>query len=94
MDEMVTVPILIGFDANKQVGELRIAKSALPPSPNFCFNLGIQVLDVEHVVPGEVATKQYFGRYKLCAVSIATDIQYAQYLAQVGVIPQLQEATQ
>lgn len=92
--DLVTVPILIGFDASKPVGELRIRRDALPPTPGFCFNLAIRALDPLDTPPGQVARRPYVGRYELDAVSIATDSEYARYLRQISATTYLVDLAQ
>jgi hypothetical protein len=85
-DEMVIVPVTVGFDHSKVIGELRIRKDALPPTPGFVFNIAYSAHDFAGT-PGTVPRASYAGPYTLQAVSVATDEQYAAYLRQVGVIP-------
>jgi hypothetical protein len=75
-EDFTEVPVLQGFDQTAPIGWLRIRTDALPPTPNFCFSLGFEVLGF-HVEAGDVPK---FGAYKLKAVSLVMDQVYASYL--------------
>lgn len=85
--EYTTVPIIVGFNHNKPIGDLRILTSMLPSSPNFVFSLGVRCLEDRGFKPGEIPSKQYEGRYELMCVSPITDDGYIAYLQQAGKLP-------
>jgi hypothetical protein len=89
-DEFCTVPVLVDFDSNKPIGELRILRSALPPSPEFVLTIGFMAHEMESA-PGSIPSRPYVGRYDLCAVSLSSDDAYIGYLRQVGKLPPLEE---
>lgn len=65
--EYVELPVLVDFEASRQVGTLRILKSALPPTPHFVFALGYrQQVDANNYTP--------------VAISAVADTEYKQYL--------------
>ena len=74
--EFTEVPILIGFDQSKPVGWLLIRTDALPPTPTFCFSLGIRGLEME---------EKRVTRYELVCVSPVDDESYKNYLEAFGV---------
>ena len=64
-DEFVVVPVLEKFDQSKQIGELRILKSKLPPTADFVFSLGyVKSVDT----------------FELLCVSMMSDGQYLAYM--------------
>lgn len=82
--EFTTVPVIAKFGSDEVIGELRILTSALPPTPNFVFSLGIKALEFTGVPHGEVPTQAYVGKYKLFAVAPVDDENYLGYLRQIG----------
>lgn len=86
-EKFVTVPVVLGFDRSKVVGELRILESALPPTPDFVFSIGYKATEKCDTPPRDIPKTQHLGSYSLGAVSIVSDSDYAGYLSQVGVIP-------
>lgn len=64
-DEFVVVPVLEKFDQSKQIGELRILKSKLPPTADFVLSLGyVKGVDT----------------FELFCVSMVPDKEYLAYL--------------
>lgn len=90
-DDYTTVPVLIGFDMTRSIGELRVLTEHLPPRPNFVFALGYEV--DSRLPPGQIPTAPDDGPYRLKCVSMANDEAYAGYLQQVGIAPQAWSAT-
>ena len=71
--EMVSVPILRNFDNSDPLGWLQIRRDALPPTPDWCFSIGYNVLAQER---GQVTD------YRLQAVSITPDAAYRKVIDQ------------
>lgn len=71
--EMVSVPILRNFDNSEPLGWLQIRRDALPPTPDWCFSIGYNVLAQEH---GQATD------YRLQAVSITPDATYRKVIDQ------------
>ena len=81
--DFTTVPVLDSFHAGKQIGELRILTSALPPTPDFVFTLGFEALQFDGV-GGDVPTRPYVSDYRLVAVAPLSDARYIEFLQQTG----------
>ncbi len=79
-DELVTVPVIVGFDHSKVIGELRVRRDALPAAPDYCFAIAYSCEAVgaakEPGGPVEVT------RHELKAVSIQSDESYSMFLAK------------
>lgn len=86
-DEFISVPVCLGFDSTKPIGELRILKSALPPTPDFVFSLGYSVLETNALPKEELDLEAYVKRYELGQVALLSDANYIGYLRQVGKLP-------
>lgn len=85
--EYTIVPIAHNFDQKRIIGELRILTEELPPTPNFVFSLGFEILDgANKFKPGTVPYSEYIGRYKLHMVAPVIDENYIGYLKQIGKI--------
>ena len=65
-NEFVTVPVMLDFNQDEVVGEMRIKRSSLPDSPDFVFSIGFKMLDG--------------GKYELACVSVVSDENYIGYL--------------
>lgn len=74
----ISVPILVGFDATKPVGWLKLRRDAMPPTADFCFAISYE--------PQEGAGRNS-GPYRLHAVSIVSDESYIQGLRKDGLLP-------
>lgn len=78
--EFVMVPVLVGFDHSKVVGELRVLRDALPATPNYCFAIGYRVdaCTVSKTPGARIEVTQH----ELMEVSIQSDEAYAKFLVQ------------
>jgi hypothetical protein len=65
-DEYIEVPVTRNFDYEDVVGSLRILKSAIPITSNFCFSIGY--------------TKISEYDYSLVTISLIHNLVYRQYL--------------
>ena len=83
MDEYTTVPVLVGFNHEKVIGQLCILTSALPPQPDFVFALAVEC---KGGPPGTIVTAPPQAPYKLLSVAPVLDLAYIGYLRQVGLI--------
>ena len=79
---MIKVPVTIGFDNERIIGELSVDESKLPDNGRYCFALGISV-DDQAAVPGEPTSKYSFNEpVKLITISAVTDENYFAFLAE------------
>lgn len=83
---MIKVPVFDSFNNNRVIGELSIDETQLPATPEFVFTLGYQC-ESKQDTAGSVPTEPHKGPYRLVAVAITRDADYAGYLDQVGVFP-------
>jgi len=72
MSDYVSVQVVAKFGDSMPIGELRILKSALPPSPDYCFALGFRALKVTD--DGKI------HGYELLEVAPVSDANYASYV--------------
>ena len=86
-DTFTVVPIVLGFDHGKVVGELRIKTESLPPTPEFVFSIGYKIKDMTSPAEVLVPTIPYKGKYRLVSVSPVDDDGYIEYLRQIGKLP-------
>lgn len=68
---MVSVPILRGFDASDPLGWLQIRRDALPATPDWCFGVGYRV---------EAFTNDEITGYSLQSVAIIPDADYRKVI--------------
>ncbi|MCP5017549.1 MAG: hypothetical protein GY938_20105 [Ketobacter sp.] len=73
MPEFIEVPICVGFDPVKIVGDARIRIDALPRNPNWVLSLGIEVIN---------ADGKYITEYRLVELGLVSDESYKGYVAQ------------
>lgn len=83
-DGYITIPVLFGFDSSKPMGSLRVLESALPPSANYVFALGVKLNEGCVLSPNPKAMP--VGPYELMCVSMVSDVKYLDYLRQIGVV--------
>lgn len=68
-EKFIKIPVFSKFGDDVPIGELKISKSALPPTPDFCFSLGYRKLDSEKD-----------SDYELLNCAIQPDELYLRYL--------------
>jgi len=74
--DYLQVPILERFDQAKPIGWVRVLRSALPPTPSWCFSLGYEVLQAKRIG----ITRLEVTDYRLHAVSITSDDEYERVI--------------
>lgn len=70
---MKTIPVLLNFEQDSEIGFLNIDETKLPSVPNFLFALGYKALEMD-LSTGDVS------KYELVCVSVVQDAQYLKYL--------------
>ncbi len=73
MPDFIEVPICVGFDQAKIVGDARIRIDALPRNPNWVLSLGVEVIN---------ADRKYITEYRLVELGLVSDESYKGYVAQ------------
>lgn len=81
--QMVTVPVLAGkFDQSlPPIGELRVRKDALPPTPDFVFSLAYVAETVSVDADGVSQLRVVPESYRLMGVSLVNDEEHAAYVS-------------
>lgn len=72
----VLVPILERFDQTKPIGWVKVLRAALPPTPDWCFNIGYKVLQGKPAASGRLQVTGYL----LQSVSITSDAEYERVI--------------
>lgn len=80
--EFTRVPILINHEATKSIGWLEIMTKELPPTPEFCFALGYQAIEMRSF---DDTLRLVVTKYELREVSLIADRLYARALEHEGV---------
>ena len=74
---MKTIPVVVGFNTDKQIGYLTIDETKLPAGPNYVFALGYKINTVDYDAKND---KFRVLECELIQVSLQTDSQYLEYL--------------
>ncbi len=75
---MIKVPVTIGFDSTKIIGEMLINEKELPFSNEFCFALGVRVKDFIDDGKGNKLVTDF----DLVEVSVVDNYKYMEYLTK------------
>lgn len=84
----IEVPVTLGFDVTQPIGELRMLRSFLPPSPDFVFSIGVSVQ--EYVPPFSLYGPDFLqsvSKFELRQVALLPDANYIEYLRMSGKLP-------
>ncbi len=83
------VPVLSKFGEHEHpIGWLEIRTDALPPTPNFCFSLGVMATQIDmpkEDLAGTIPTVAYVGAYELKEIVPIADVDYVGFLQQIGI---------
>lgn len=79
--EFLTIPVLLNFDQDQNIGAITLERSKLPPTPNYVFSLGYMATQFGANMEFTEDTK-----HALVCVSLIPDDNYIALLRKDGKI--------